>query len=105
MTNRDETIKAIKQTLKQRTGRQWSVTGGRGTAWGWISIKSVKKYARDEFGSLTEADQVLLGNLLGLGGKVHYQGVSIPASSTYYKEYIARAKGETPQVCGEPYWD
>lgn len=35
---RNETIKEIKSALKQRSGKAWSVTGGRGTAWGWITI-------------------------------------------------------------------
>src|SRR4026209_1714610 len=36
--DRNETIKAIKTSLQKRSGKQWSVTGGRGTAWGWITI-------------------------------------------------------------------
>lgn len=36
--DRDETIKRIRQALAKRSGRQWSVKGGRGTAWGWIRI-------------------------------------------------------------------
>lgn len=35
---RDEAIEAIRNGLKRRSGKQWSVTGGRGTAWGWIKI-------------------------------------------------------------------
>lgn len=40
--DRNETITAIRTALKNRSGKQWSVTGGRGTAWGWISISSPK---------------------------------------------------------------
>lgn len=58
--DRNETIARIKQTLKQRTGRQWSVTGGRGTAWGWITIKAVAKHAANTYGDLTPADQQYL---------------------------------------------
>lgn len=36
--DRNETIKRIKDALKRRSGKPWSVTGGRGTAWGWITI-------------------------------------------------------------------
>ena len=36
--DRDTTIKRIKTALQQRSGKTWSVTGGRGTAWGWITI-------------------------------------------------------------------
>ena len=35
---RDSAIAAIRAGLKRRSGKQWSVTGGRGTAWGWITI-------------------------------------------------------------------
>lgn len=40
ITDRDEAIARIRAGLKKRTGRPWSVTGGRGTAWGWIRIGS-----------------------------------------------------------------
>ena len=36
--DRDEAIKAIRTALKRRTGKTWSVKGGRGTAWGWLTI-------------------------------------------------------------------
>ena len=35
---RDTTIAALRAVLKVRTGRAWSVTGGRGTSWGWITV-------------------------------------------------------------------
>ncbi len=37
-TDRDATIRRIKTALKKRSGKTWSVTGGKGTAYGWISI-------------------------------------------------------------------
>lgn len=103
--DRTETITRIKQALKQRTGRQWSVTGGRGTAWGWITIKAVAKHAANAYGDLTPSDQQQLAELLGLDRPVHNQGVSIPAGSDYYQEYVDRAEGRTPSVIGRPYWD
>jgi hypothetical protein len=36
---RNETIKRIKAALRRRSGRTWSVTGGKGTGWGWITIE------------------------------------------------------------------
>jgi hypothetical protein len=36
--SRDEAITRIKAALKARSGRTWSVTGGKGTAWGWLTI-------------------------------------------------------------------
>ena len=35
---RDQAIKRIRDALKLRSGKPWSVTGGTGTAWGWIRI-------------------------------------------------------------------
>ena len=35
---RDEAIRRIKAALERRSGKRWSVTGGRGTAWGWLNI-------------------------------------------------------------------
>lgn len=37
-TDRDHTITTIRRTLRSRSGKSWSVTGGRGTAYGWITI-------------------------------------------------------------------
>lgn len=36
--DRNEAIQRIKTALRRRSGKAWSVTGGRGTAWGWINI-------------------------------------------------------------------
>ena len=36
--DRNETIKRIRTALRKRSGKAWSVKGGRGTAWGWIQI-------------------------------------------------------------------
>lgn len=41
-TSRDAVCTRIKAGLVARSGRQWSVTGGRGTAYGWITISSPK---------------------------------------------------------------
>lgn len=125
---RDDTIKRIRAALKRRSGKDWSVTGGRGTAWGWITIDappkrrtlhSVKinpngsdypenytsKDTGEPGGSMTDADRKELAELLGLNEQAHHQGVSIPASYDYYQEYIDRAEGRTPSVVGKPYWD
>lgn len=127
---RDETIKRIRAALKRRSGKQWSVTGGRGTAWGWINIdapparcrwKSRIKPGRNEWsaerddweeydagipgqGYMSPDDRAELAKLLGLT-TVHCQGVSIAASNDYWQEYIDRAEGRTPTKIAEPYWD
>lgn len=40
--SRSEVTKKIKQDLKQRTNRTWSVSGHRGTGWGWLTIEAPK---------------------------------------------------------------
>lgn len=100
--DRNETIDAIKAALKARSGRSWSVTGGRGTSWGWIRISAHPKRLA-EFGTMSDDDCAELSRLLGK--TVHRQGESIPAASDYRAEYVARARGEVPAVTGSPYWD
>ncbi len=41
--NRDFAIHAIKSALKRRSGIAWSVTAGRGTTWGWLTINAPNK--------------------------------------------------------------
>jgi hypothetical protein len=88
----------IRKALRQRSGKAWSVTRGRGTASGWISIEAKKD------GIMTPEQCAELGTLLGLP-PVHCQGVSVAASHDYRREYIDRAEGRTPRVIAEPYWD
>ena len=40
---RSEAVKRIKAALKEKTGKTWSVHGGRGTAWGWLTVEAPKK--------------------------------------------------------------
>ena len=127
--DRDVVIKTIRTNLRRRSGKDWSVKGGRGTAWGWIEIDAPPRRCtwtfvdvtgeRDEFGNqrdeevndpsrryghMSPDDRKELARLLGLE-TVHFQGVSIPASTDYRREYVARSAGETPDVLGTPYWD
>ena len=122
--DRNETIKRIRKALKRRSGKSWSVTGGRGTAWGWITIDAPPKrrtehtvkiagrltdnpedYEHKDTGELgghmTTLDRAALGRLLGLDRPVHFQGKSIPASHDYWQEYIDRAEGKTPSIIGQ----
>lgn len=101
--SRDEAIERIKGALKRRSGKAWSVRGGRGTSWGWITI-SVPPKRETEFGYMGEADRRDLAQLLGLD-HVHQQGVSVPASGKHRQEYVDRAEGREPSVIGEQYWD
>ncbi len=101
---RDDTIKTVRAALRRRSGQSWSVTGGKGTAWGWIKITSPPR-CHDAYGAMSEADQALLGELLGLDGLAHHQGVDVPAGTAYRIEMIARAEGRAPSTYGTPYWD
>lgn len=129
--DRDKAIALIRTALKRRSGKAWSVTGGRGTAWGWIRIdapparriwRHVPKPGFDEHSAppgkdgWTEAptgkpgghtgpqERAELAKLLGLE-RVHEQGESIPSAGDYRHEYVDRAEGRTPCVHGTPYWD
>jgi hypothetical protein len=106
-TDRDATIKTIRANLKRRTGRAWSVTGGKGTAWGWIEIQATPKN-RDAHGYTTEADRATLATALGLEPRdVTHHGISIPAGHDYRAEYLERSAtgARTTAPEGVPYWD
>jgi len=114
-SDRNKVIVDIKRALKRRSGRAWSVTGGKGTAYGWITIKSLPSertanldgtapHEHPEFGYMTLADREQLAQLLGLE-RIHAQGESIPAGYNYYREYLRRANGQTPAEYGKQYWD
>lgn len=126
--DRNTAIKAIRAALKRRSGKTWSVTGGRGTGWGWIRICAPRARLTGErvetgdrnftgepsyvfvdtgayTGCMTEADMRELGELLGLGRNAGQQGVSVASSSGHYYEYIARSEGRRPTTYGKQYWD
>jgi hypothetical protein len=129
-TDRNEVIAAIRANLKARSGKAWSVTGGKGTAWGWITIDTAparrtwhwQETGRTNaetgmpetvevcdpskpYGHMGPAERAELTQLLGLSREVHHQGESVPASHSHRLEYLARSRGETPTVFGEAYWD
>ena len=102
--NRDEAISRIKTALKKRTGRVWSVTAGRGTAWGWVRISAPPK--RLENGSLSDLDRAALARAMGFDlSEVHRSGISIPASSAYYRAHVERAETGSTELNPQPYWD
>jgi hypothetical protein len=127
LNDRDETIRKIKTALHRRSGKVWSVTGGRGTAWGWIQIDAAPSRCTwshrlkpdcddrpenyEEFNSgkpgrsMSPDDRDELGKLLGLDGKAHHQGVSIAPGSDDRREYIERAEGQPVTKIAQPYWD
>ncbi len=100
---RDETIRTIRAALKTRTGRTWSVTGGRGTAWGWILITAPP--ARRVNWGMTDDDIATLSAAMGSGGgMVGRGGYTVPSSDAYYAQAVALASG-LPATPAEPYWD
>lgn len=129
--DRDEAIRKIRAGLQKRSGKPWSVKGGRGTAWGWITIdappsratwshrlkqtpgvlvpdlpENYEPYDTGKPGhSMSPQDRAELTKLLGLEQIVSFQGESVPASNNHYQEFVDRAEGRTPSVIGKPYWD
>lgn len=100
--SRNNVIQRIRQALAAR-GFRCSVTGGRGTAWGWITVsllpsayKSLTIAERDT--ALRELNQAFA---LPRGASE----VSIPASTAHYREYLERAEGRQPAKIAEAYWD
>lgn len=112
MTTRALVITKIRDALRLRSGKPWSVSGGRGTAYGWIHVTSPKnrRLVANNDGTtgftsiMSDEDQAKLAELLGLGSVPH-QGVGIPSGSDFYQEYIDRAEGREPSVRGERNWD
>lgn len=96
---RDEAITRIRAALRKRSGKSWSVRGGRGTSWGWIDVDVPPAREANRAEELRE-----LARLMKLPS-VHDQGLLIPASSDYYREAVDRAEGREPSVIGKPYWD
>lgn len=103
--DRDEAIARIRKALKARSGKTWSVKGGRGTAWGWITI-SASPARCNEFGYMPDGDRAELAELLGMGSEVHSQGVNVPASGDYYRLFVHCAEhGHAGDFKAQPYWD
>jgi hypothetical protein len=114
--SRNTVIRQIKVALERRSGKPWSVTGGRGPAYGWITIdapprrrvwdfEGTQRVEAGRTGYASLSDRRDLATLLGLQGFVHAQGQMIPAGHDYYREFLDRAEGRPPRVHGTPYWD
>lgn len=96
--HRDQVIAELKKLLKARTGRTWSVTGGRGTSWGWITITAPPK-RRDGY-QLNDEDRADLDAIFGRGGNSH----SVADSVDYRLQALRQAAG-LDFVVAQPYWD
>jgi hypothetical protein len=113
MIERNEAIARIKKALKARSGKTWSVTGNKGTAWGWINIdapparRTWRFTIRDDhgcviceevndpsakFGHMSQVERKELAELLGVEF-VHHQGQSVSPDSRAYFVDAAENKG------------
>lgn len=97
--DRTAAIAAIRLELRNATGRRWSVRGGTGTSWGWITVTAPP--SRMVAGRMSEQDAAELTELFGepAGG-----AISIPASPAHYAQAVNRLRGlDTPAPAA--YWD
>lgn len=103
--DRNNVIKRIKSGLLKR-GFDYSVTGGRGTAWGWIYIDLLPSVERLLTPENRKQAYIDLYRALGFEPRQFLtSGVSVAASSDYYREYVDRAEGRKPAKIAVPYWD
>lgn len=116
--DRKDAVKRIKAALKKKTGRVWSVSGGRGTAWNWLRVQAPKKRRvshkvnpncdrtvyplplgeslyieyvdKDGTNYYTgDADCEALAQAFGLNRKAHFQGLNIsPDEREFYVERV-----------------
>jgi len=100
-TDRNDFIRIVKHNLRERSGKSWSVKGGRGTAWGWVTICALPSQM-DGY-CMSEAQCEELGALLG--ERVHSQGTLVPSASDFRMEYVQRSAGVEVTVVGVPSWD
>lgn len=126
--SRADAIASIRRDLRRRTGRAWSVTGGTGTAYGWLTIDApprLRTWERFETGEHDERGWPVIGWRNAGPGLGYYsspedcktlcyalniplelagaQGVSIPPGAR--AEYADRAAGRVPREIFRPDWD
>lgn len=93
-----ETIRLLKQSLKLRSGKAWSVRAGRGSVHGWLTI-SCRPSSADKDGCMPVGYRRELAVLLGLElSTVPAQGVVV--SPGRWGEFLRRAQGgaDTPVI-------
>lgn len=91
---RSAVTKKMRQLLRQRSGKTWSVKGGRGTGWGWLTIDAPPSRITDNW-RMTEEDRAELATLLGVES-VHCQGVSVSSGSWWH--YLKACRGDFSEV-------
>lgn len=85
---RTAVTKKMRQLLRQRSGKNWSVRGGRGTGWGWLDISSPP--SRQDNWRMTEEDRRELAALLGKDS-VHCQGELVSPENWW--PYLVACRG------------
>lgn len=83
--------KTVKAALRRRSGKSWSVTMDRGTAWGWTKIDAPDS-RKDDDDSITAEESRELHALLGLPNPEWRTSVS--CDSADWDAYVRRARGE-----------
>jgi len=99
--DRNKAITALRAGLRRRSTKTWSVRGGRGTAWGWITVTAPPSRL-DQYGGMSKADQEELSRIFR--EHVHHQGISIPASNPYREAYVERVLHGSTSLNPQPYW-
>lgn len=87
---RTAVTRKMRQLLRERSGKAWSVRGGRGTGWGWLDISAPPARLVDGY-KMTPEDQEELRALLG-EGHVHHQGVLVSPDSWWH--YLKACRGD-----------
>lgn len=94
-------INEVRRALRARSGKAWTVTRQRGTAYGWINVTAPA--SRQTNYQMSAEDTAELGSLFGLQGGA--TSVLIPDTPHHWAEFVERANGRVPMVYGHQYWD
>lgn len=95
-----DVAKMIRQALKERSGKDWSVTSGDG----WIKIHAPKG-EQTPAGNMSPERSEELKELMGVEN-VHRQGMEIPHSYAHHRLYLHRAIfGADGDCTAAKYWD
>ena len=106
--DRTAATKIMRKVLKARTGLEWSVTGNRGTAYGWLRISAPPKRCVGKFDDMTAHDAALLAAVLGEDYVSPNNGVSVRPCSGVRAATVYRLAGHPiPDALhiAAPSWD
>lgn len=84
-----EYTKRLRQVLRMRTGRPWSVKVGTGTAYCWVKVEAPPKRRTVRGYAPTAEDQALLE--AATGESAHSQGFNIPPTRGYQAALLLHA--------------